>query len=175
MSIPPVIRDIFVQSLVPSLHTKLLVINASIPIDWNAMYRGEDGIMPWEELIIRSLPDIIKELTPKEITERFIKELQRRYRPYTLSEILRGETTCVPWILYVCTERMCTDVVFQSRIAEILYHERDTEASKQEVDDFARRYQKANGRPPKAAGFSRLNIERAILASTQGENGRPDK
>ena len=141
----PMICNDFVRSLVPSLRTKLC--------------GKEFQRMTWEEVIIKFLPDMIKELTPKEITNEFVKALQRPHRAYTQNDAPR-----VAWILFVCTEWMRTDVEFQSRIAHILFCERDdddaTTTTQQEVEDFVQRYQFAATIMPSTLTLSPALVQR---------------
>lgn len=141
-----ILRDIYVRSVVPLAYRKLrkhiekICFGCREPeCAMNQMAHDICMMMEWDDQLIVYLPDILEEITTKEIGKVVVKEL-RNYQPKDLlKEMLVSNSFCVATFLYICEIDMRTDMRFQTHIAQTIFKQFGCTDEKQNLA-FERRY-----------------------------------
>ena len=95
-------------------------------------------MMDWDDQLITYLPDILKDITPTEISEAILTAFNQYQRKDSLLTMLRNNTFCVSTFLFICQTDMLTDLRWQTRIAQTIF--KKFEQSDDEVQQFGKRY-----------------------------------
>lgn len=117
-----ILRDIFVKCLAEIAELKLQKIEEPSCILMHDHKHDTCYIMSKEERITIYLPSILQKITIDEVGEG----IRTAFSEYDQKEMLKEQLQkklrfCIRTFLYICFKDMCSDIFFQSRIAEVIY------------------------------------------------------